>query len=162
MIQLSCHCGTVRLTLEQRPDYLHECNCTLCSKTGARWGYFQPSQVGVDGRTSTYLRTDKPDPAAQVHFCGACGTTTHFTLTAETIARIGQGLTGVNMRLADERELAGIELRYPDGAAWSGAGAFGYVREARVIGDPPRNGEGDHPQGGGGARAANRDLEGSE
>jgi len=37
------------------------------------------------------------------------------------------------MRLADESDLAGIELRYPDGYAWSGAGDFGYVQEARII-----------------------------
>jgi len=41
---------------------------------------------------------------------------------------------GVNMRLADEKELAGIELRYPDGRTWPGTGDFGYVREARIIG----------------------------
>ena len=134
MLELTCHCGLVRLTVEQRPDYIHACNCTLCSKTGARWGYFPSSLVGVHGTTRTYLRTDKADPVAQVHFCGECGTTTHFTLTAEAVARFGQDLTGVNMRLADESELAGIEMRYPDGAAWSGAGEFGYVREPRVIG----------------------------
>lgn len=38
------------------------------------------------------------------------------------------------MRLADERNLTGIELRYPDGQAWSGKGDFDYVREARIIG----------------------------
>jgi hypothetical protein len=41
---------------------------------------------------------------------------------------------GVNMRLADESDLAGIELRYPDGQAWSGEGAFGYFSRARIIG----------------------------
>ena len=38
------------------------------------------------------------------------------------------------MRLADESDLAGIELRFPDGRAWSGEGGFGYVREARILG----------------------------
>lgn len=41
---------------------------------------------------------------------------------------------GVNMRLADEMDLTGIELHYPDGRAWSGKGGFGYVQEARIIG----------------------------
>jgi hypothetical protein len=41
---------------------------------------------------------------------------------------------GVNVRLADEKDLAGIELRYPDGRAWLGKGGFGYVQEARIIG----------------------------
>ena len=134
MLKLSCHCGLARLTVERRPDYINACNCTLCRKTGARWGYFQSSLVAVDGPTRTYRRTDKADPVAEVHFCGECGATTHFTLTAEAVARFGQDLTGVNMRLANEGDLAGIELRYPDGAAWAGAGDFGYVREARIIG----------------------------
>jgi hypothetical protein len=38
------------------------------------------------------------------------------------------------MSLADESDLVGIELRYPDGRAWSGGVDFGYVREPRVIG----------------------------
>ncbi len=43
-------------------------------------------------------------------------------------------MMGVNMLLADERDLAGIELRFPDGQAWAGAGEFTYVRRARIIG----------------------------
>jgi hypothetical protein len=38
------------------------------------------------------------------------------------------------MLLADESALAGVELRFPDGRAWPGEGAFGYVREAEMIG----------------------------
>jgi hypothetical protein len=38
------------------------------------------------------------------------------------------------MRLADEKDLAGIELRYPDGRAWAGEGEFAYVRDARILG----------------------------
>ena len=41
---------------------------------------------------------------------------------------------GVNMRLADEKDLAGIELRFPDGRAWSGNGDFAYTQDARIIG----------------------------
>ena len=140
MLDLSCHCGLVSLTIERRPDYIHECNCTLCRKTGARWGYFQPSLIGVRGTTKTYCRNDKDDPVAQIHFCEACGTTTHFTLTAEAVERFGRDLVGVNLRLADESDLAGIELRYPDGRAWSGAGDFTYVREAHVLGEGSASG----------------------
>ncbi len=50
------------------------------------------------------------------------------------MAKFGNTLVGVNMWLADERDLAGVELRYPDGRAWSGAGEFSYVREARILG----------------------------
>lgn len=135
MLALSCHCGGVRIETAARPDHVCECNCSLCTKSGVRWAYFDPSQVAVGGVTTTYCRQDKAEPAADVHFCSRCGSTTHFTLTAGAAAKYGDTMMGVNVRLADERDLAGIELRYPDGRAWSGEGPFGYVRESGILGD---------------------------
>ena len=134
MLTLSCLCGQIRVTIDQRPDFINECNCTLCSKSGARWGYFDPAQVSVEGAAKGYCRGDKDDPAADLRFCPDCGATTHWVLTASAVARFGNSLMGVNMRLADESDLAGIELRYPDGQAWSGEGEFSYVRDARILG----------------------------
>ena len=134
MLKLSCLCGNVRLQIEKRPDYINECNCTLCSKSGARWAYYHPSDVSVEGPTKGYSREDKNDPAADIRFCPNCGSTTHFTLTASAITKFGNSQMGVNMLLADESDLAGIELRYPDGRAWSGGSDFGYVRDARILG----------------------------
>ena len=133
MLKLSCLCGQVRIETPKRPDFINECNCTLCSKSGARWAYFHPSDVGIEGSTTGY------SPAAEIRFCANCGSTTHFILTASAASKFGNVQVGVNVRLADEKDLAGIEVRYPDGRAWSGKGGFGYVREARIIeaiGDP--------------------------
>ncbi|MDR3462300.1 MAG: aldehyde-activating protein [Beijerinckiaceae bacterium] len=135
MLKLSCLCGHVHIEIPKRPDFANECNCTLCSKSGARWAYFHPSDVSVVGPTKGYRRDDKDDPAAEVHFCENCGSTTHFILTPSAVARFGNSQMGVNLRLADEKDLAGIELRYPDGRAWPGKGAYGYVREARIMGE---------------------------
>jgi hypothetical protein len=137
MLTLSCLCGRIRVETRKRPDYIHECNCTLCGKTGARWGYFHPSEVSVEGDAKGYCREDKGDPVAEIRFCATCGSTTHFVLTPSAVSRFGDSLMGVNVRLADERDLAGIELRYPDGRAWSGQGDFVYVREAHIIGEEP-------------------------
>jgi hypothetical protein len=134
MLKLSCLCGQIRVEIQKRPDFINECNCTLCSKSGARWAYFHPSEVSVAGTTKGYSREDKDDPAAEIQFCPNCGSTTHFTLTPSAVAKFGNVQLGVNVRLADERDLAEIELRYPDGLAWSGKGRFTYVREARIIG----------------------------
>ena len=133
-LEVSCLCGQVRVETTKPPDYINECNCTLCRKASASWGYFHPSEVIVHGTTKGYCREDKDDPVAQIRFCEKCGSTTHFVLTESAVARFGNSVMGVNMRLADERDLAGIELRYPDGQAWSGEGDFGYVREARILG----------------------------
>lgn len=137
MLTLSCLCGQIRLDIPRRPDFIHACNCTLCRKSGAYWAYFHPSEVRVDGSTQSYSRGDKDDPAAEIQFCARCGTTTHFTLTRSAVARFGNSQMGVNMRLAEESDLDGVELRYPDGQAWSG-GEFGYVREAHMIGQRAR------------------------
>jgi hypothetical protein len=134
MMELTCICGRVRVSIDKRPDFIHACNCTLCRKSGARWGYFHPSEVSVAGDAKGYCRQDKADPAAEIHFCPACGATTHFVLTPSAVAKFGNGLVGVNMGLADESDLAGIELRYPDGRSWSGEGEFTYVRDARILG----------------------------
>ena len=134
MLKLSCLCGQVRLALTKRPPFINECNCTLCSKSGAAWAYCHPADVTIAGATNGFRRTDKDDPAAEIRFCPHCGTTTHFVLTESAVAKFGNVQIGVNMRLADENDLTGIEWRYPDGWAWSGAGAFGYVRDARLIG----------------------------
>jgi hypothetical protein len=124
----------VRVTAAKRPDYVNECNCTLCSKSGARWAYFHPSEVEVEGPTKGYSRDDKDDPACEIRFCANCGSTTHFVLTPSAVAKFGNVQLGVNVRLADDDQLAGVELRYPDGRGWSGAGGFGYVQESRIIG----------------------------
>ncbi|MDV3257414.1 MAG: aldehyde-activating protein [Sphingomonas sp.] len=134
MINLSCLCGQTRLRLDKRPDYIHECNCILCSKTGARWGYFHPSEVTVSGPGRGYRRDDKDDPNAEIRFCPNCGATTHFVLTEKAVSKFGNSLLGVNMWLAEPSDLEGIELRFPDGKSWSGEGEFSYVREARTLG----------------------------
>ncbi|MDE2597788.1 MAG: GFA family protein [Sphingomonadales bacterium] len=130
MDRLTCHCGQVSVTPARRPEYINACNCSLCRKSGAWWAYFHPDEVAVAGETAGYCRADKPEPNAEVRFCPRCGATTHFVLTAAAVAKHGNTMLGVNMALADERDLAGLELRYPDGQAWQGEGAFGYVKAA--------------------------------
>lgn len=133
-LSLTCLCGAVRVETAKRPDFVHECNCLLCSKTGARWGYFHPDEVTVTGPTHGYTRQDKADAGAFVQFCPTCGSTTHFTLTEDAAAKYGNTMLGVNVRLADDADLSGIELRFPDGKGWDGASAFDYVQDARLIG----------------------------
>ncbi len=134
-LNVACICGQVRVEAARRPEFLHACNCTLCRKSGAWWGYFHPDEVTVEGATKGFVRADKDAPGSEIRFCETCGATTHFVLTPASVAKFGNVQMGVNLRLAEEADLAGIELRYPDGAGWAGEGAFGYVRAARVLGE---------------------------
>ncbi|MEL6878547.1 MAG: GFA family protein [Pseudomonadota bacterium] len=112
----SCHCGRVSVTLEAKPDYINLCDCSLCAKSGGAWGYFTASQIEVGGQTNAYRRTDYAEPAVEMHFCANCGTTTHWVLTEHCEG----DRVGVNMRIFEPIELAGIEARTLDGRNWLG------------------------------------------
>ncbi|MCL6250546.1 aldehyde-activating protein [Altererythrobacter sp. KTW20L] len=128
MTSITCLCGQVRIETARLPDYLNDCNCALCRKSGARWGYFAPADVTVEGVTATFVRADKEYPSAELHFCAACGSTTHFRLTPAAQEKHGDVVTGVNLRLAEDGDLAGVEVRFPDGAHYAGEGEVPYLR----------------------------------
>lgn len=126
----SCNCGRVKIRLARRPEYLNECDCSLCWKLGAWWGYFLAADVAIDGKVFAFKREDRAQPAIDIHFCQSCGVTTHWL----PLAHIDQSRMGVNMKLFEVEALAGIELRFPDGRNWDGRPDYGFRREAIILG----------------------------
>ena len=132
----TCACGRVSLSIAERPGFINDCNCSLCRKFGGAWSYLAPAAVVIEGETATFTRSDRLVPLVEIHFCPTCGVATHFAPTARVRASNPDAdVIGVNMRLMDPDDLAGVEVRYPDGKDWSGVGAFGYRRSPTVIGD---------------------------
>lgn len=130
-----CLCGAVSVTIDTKPEFIHDCNCTLCRKSGGAWSYLTSSQVAIEGKTSFTMRDDKDEPAAQVHSCPSCFTTTHFDISSTYKAAHGPvDMVGVNMRLFSPEALEGVPVRFPDGHKWSGAGEFEYRRPNIMIG----------------------------
>lgn len=130
----TCHCGSVRVSVAMRPEYINECNCGLCGKLGVWWAYWADEAVAVDGETESYSRADKAEPTVTIHRCAKCGCSTHFTMLPQFTANTGiSGVTGVNMRLAGREAVRGVELRFPNGADWNGQGQFAYVKEAVIL-----------------------------
>ncbi len=109
----SCHCGAVQLTAP-RPDYVNDCNCTMCTKLGGLWFYCAEEEAVVTGETIAYVRADMPAPVLATHHCPVCGATTHW-------AFIGDGphpRMGLNARLFDDDVREGAEIRQVDGRSW--------------------------------------------
>ena len=125
-----CHCGAIKLTLATKPEYVNDCNCSLCSNAGALWGYFAPTDLTVEGATQHYRRVDRDQPGVAIHFCANCGATTHWLPEPH----IPQTMVGANMRLFDPANLLGVELRFPNGRDWDGLSDYGYLRSHLVIG----------------------------
>jgi hypothetical protein len=126
----SCHCGTVRVELAHKPDFINLCDCSLCLKSGGAWGYFTRSQVRIDGQTHGYQRADYKTPAVEIQFCPTCGTTTHWTLTEH----LDEDRVGVNMRIFEPAELIDIETRTLDGRNWFGDGDAVHRRAVGKLG----------------------------
>lgn len=133
----NCLCGSVSVIIDAKPEFIHDCNCTLCQKSGGAWGYFSPATVHVVGETTSVMRKDKDNPAAEVQSCKSCSATTHFTMAKSFTDQHGPiDMMGVNMRLFDTDSLHGVEVRFPDGKNWTGAGPFEYRRNSMTIGNP--------------------------
>lgn len=112
-MEVTCHCGNVSLALDSLPDEVGECNCSICRRYAARWGYFSPQQVQVKlkQKTAFYCWGDK---YVEFHRCDSCGCLTHYVTTE----KCAQKMLAVNMRMAENDVLASIPVRKIDGAAF--------------------------------------------
>lgn len=108
MIEASCHCGAVRIEIDEPPQTVTDCNCSLCRRLGVLWAYYGVEQVRVTGPTIAYVQGERTIAA---HHCSTCGCTTHWAGLAGESAR-----TAVNARLMDPAVLARARVRKLDGA----------------------------------------------
>ena len=108
MIESSCVCGAVRLSISRAPDEVTDCNCTLCRRYGALWAYYSPKDVTVpSGLTDTFSRGPK---LSDFHRCKICGCVTHWSALDKTYDRMG-----VNARLMEPEVLARARILRFDG-----------------------------------------------
>ncbi len=110
----ACNCGGVTVTLAHPPEYVNFCNCSLCRKTGGAFGYFDRDAVSVTGELRDFVRSDLAEVFLVNQFCPGCGSAVRWVPLPHYDSR----RVGVNMRLFDPAELAGIEVRFPDGINW--------------------------------------------
>lgn len=107
----SCHCGQARIGIPAKPDYVLQCNCSLCSKTGFQGIYFPPDQVAIEGEFDDYVRADSNPACISVHRCRNCGIATHWTLLTPP----PHNTLGINARLFEPGTFEGVEMREVDG-----------------------------------------------
>ena len=109
-----CHCGRATIGLPRKPDYLNQCNCSLCTASGFRGIYYSPGDVVIEGQFDSYVRSDLRQPYLQMLRCANCGIMTHWTFLGDA----PQDRMGINARLVDPALLEGIEIREVDGRSW--------------------------------------------
>lgn len=108
----SCHCGAVAIEVPARPRRLTSCNCSICRRTGGLWAYYQAPKVKITKKRGATLAYVWGDKMLALHTCNTCGCTTHWEATKKPrVSRMG-----VNMRLFDPADIAGVRVRRFDGA----------------------------------------------
>jgi hypothetical protein len=116
MIEGNCHCGAVRIELPAAPQKITLCNCSICRRTGALWGYYPATAVRIHGhpdQTQGYIWGDRTLATVR---CRHCGCVTHW----QPLQPNSDGRMGVNMRNFDPALLADATLRRFDGAvSWT-------------------------------------------
>ena len=112
MLRASCHCGLVGIEVPAGPEWLINCNCSICRRNGALWAFYPRDDVRLTGHpehTTGYVWGAR---SIETFRCRRCGCVTHWEpLTPEAGTRLG-----VNLRNFDPHEIGDARLRRFDGA----------------------------------------------
>jgi hypothetical protein len=111
LVEVSCHCGAVRLEVDAAPTEVTDCNCSICRRYGVLWAYYSPRQVSrvqPGGAVDVYAWGRR---SIEFHRCATCGCVTHWVATDKARDRMG-----VNARLMEPQVLAHARVRHLDGA----------------------------------------------
>ena len=112
MIEGSCHCGAVRFTYPRQPDWLTDCNCSVCRRYSTLWAYARVSEITLSSAADATLAYIHGDKTLAMHSCKTCGCTTHWIgLDQDSSSRMA-----VNFRMCDPEAYGHIRVRKFDGA----------------------------------------------
>ena len=114
MIRAACHCGAVKFEIADPPEWVLDCNCTVCRRYGALWTYFRDPATRAKllmtpdaGTTDTYTWLDAD---IAFHRCRVCGCVTHMVaLKADPPA-----IFAVNARMMAGLDPAKVKIRRID------------------------------------------------
>lgn len=112
MLEASCHCGAVRLVVQEAPEYLVDCNCSICRRNAALWAFYDLSTVQQSGHPENTVAYVWGERSIRTLHCKTCGCTTHW----EALDSARSTRVGLNARNFEPAVLQGIRVRRFDGA----------------------------------------------
>lgn len=112
MLSASCHCGAIKLEVDEKPHTLTECTCSICHRLGAQWAYYTRQQVRISGSRTARTAYLWGDECIEFYHCKTCGCTTHY----ESVEKNDDSRVAINTRMMPRDATTGIPLRKFDGA----------------------------------------------
>jgi len=109
MLTGACHCGQVSFEIDDTPEYLLACNCSICRRLATLWAYSDDVTLRLKAPEGSTLAYTWGDKMIAFHTCRTCGCTTHWaSLSSDKIA--------VNCRLCPPEQTKDLRVRKFDGA----------------------------------------------
>jgi len=96
-MNLSCYCGAVEIEFQDSPDSpdsLTSCNCSVCNRYGALWGYFKPNEVKISCDSAAFGKYTWGDEYLSFCHCKKCGCVTHY----ETLEKAESPVIALNFK----------------------------------------------------------------
>lgn len=113
MLLASCHCGAVVLDIENAPESLTECTCSICRRYGAKWAYYTRRSVRVRCSSDDVTAYVWGDKTIEFYHCNTCGCLTHY----ESVKKDDDSRIAVNARLMEPDDIKSVPVRLFDGAS---------------------------------------------
>jgi len=108
----SCHCGKIRYTAIDRPTEAMSCNCSICRRKGALLHFTTPDRFALQAAREDISVYTFNKHIIRHQFCKNCGCAPF----AEVTAPDGRAMIAINLRCADDIDLATIRITEFDGA----------------------------------------------
>ena len=112
----ACHCGAQRFSAPA-PETVAECNCSICTKRGGLWAYYDPAEVSLETTPDRLGDYEWGDRMITFHHCQACGCSVFNDVPAWTRDDGAQMPARIilNARLFEDFDLSSAPLRHIDG-----------------------------------------------
>lgn len=108
----NCHCGNIEIEVNQPPDIITDCSCSICRRYAALWAYYAPSDVSIsfkEKKSEFYIWGDRD---IEFHHCPNCHCITHYVTTeqcdVDVFAVNARMFTSIPLENIPVRKLSGI------------------------------------------------------
>lgn len=110
-IDATCHCGAVTVTAPRTPEYVNECQCSICRRYAAAWAYYPISEVKLQlnkegTATKQYIWGDRD---IAFHFCESCGCVVCWW--PADASHPEAKMVGINSRMMPPEDVARVERK---------------------------------------------------
>ena len=113
----SCHCGNTQFEVSKPPSSVTRCTCSYCSKSGALWAYYKPTQFRLTSPVEQVATYKWGSRTVKHHFCATCGGTTYSESPDWSTGKpdFDKMKIGVNAHLFEDFDLDAVPVTVIDG-----------------------------------------------